>query len=312
MKTWWNILICMWIGVIHGEEHVNGDFSLTSSPLTATDGDLLTLTCMIRDESAVNIGWLQSNKFKFVTQQSIHCVKQTLVYGQDIISRINVSCNSTAHSIAFRFNSTTDQGSAWQCGKAVNESAIYPRSNIYSIGSRYMETTSADFETVTQRPAIEAILWLPIVVAGAVIIIIIITIGCCYRRCRKQVPASADTHTHDDLVVPVSQGKRKVAVVYLPSEDAVHQAEDNVVVGPGGSASGNDQQGPGLRINPVYVPTTVGDRIVTTGTLAGTGVIGGDNLHPETRGEYVALDRNAVQPSHIYEHLTTYEEIANM
>ncbi|XP_048246167.1 uncharacterized protein LOC125377284 [Haliotis rufescens] len=156
------------------------------------------------------------------------------------------------------------------------------------------------------------VLVLSIVVAGAVIIIIIITIGCCYRRCRKQVPASADTHTHDDLVVTVSQGIRKVAVVYPPSEDAVHQAEDNVVVGPGGSASGNDQQGPGLRINPVYVPTIVGDRIVTTGTSTESGVMGGDNLNPETRGEYVALDRNAVQPSNIYEHLTTYEVIANM
>ncbi|XP_071094541.1 uncharacterized protein [Haliotis cracherodii] len=102
---------------------------------------------------------------------------------------------------------------------------------------------------------------------------------------------------------------RKVAVVYSPSEDAVHQAEDKAVVGPGGSASDNDQQELGLRINPVYVPTTVGDRIVTTGASTETG---GDNLHPETRGEYVALDRNAVQPSNIYEHLTTYEVIGNM
>ncbi|XP_048242934.1 uncharacterized protein LOC124150139 [Haliotis rufescens] len=90
-----------------------------------------------------------------------------------------------------------------------------------------------------------------------------------------------------------------------------NQTEDNVVVGPGGSASGTDQQGPGLRINPAYVPTTADDRIVTTGTSTETGVMGGENLHPETRGEYVALDRNAVQPSNIYEHLGTYEEIGS-
>ncbi|XP_046378048.2 uncharacterized protein LOC124150168 [Haliotis rufescens] len=100
-------------------------------------------------------------------------------------------------------------------------------------------------------------------VTSAVIIILIITIACCCCSCRKKVTRSADKHAHDDVVVTLSQGKR-------------NQAEDNVVIGPGGSASG------------------------------------GDNLHPETRGEYVALDRNAVQPSNIYEQLGTYEEIGNM
>ncbi|XP_071094562.1 uncharacterized protein [Haliotis cracherodii] len=77
------------------------------------------------------------------------------------------------------------------------------------------------------------------------------------------VTRSADNQAHDEVVVTLSRGKR-------------NQAEDNVVVGSGGSDSG------------------------------------GDNLHPETRGEYVALDRNAVQPSNICEQLGTYEEIGNM
>lgn len=29
----------------------------------------------------------------------------------------------------------------------------------------------------------------------------------------------------------------------------------------GGSASADDQREPGLRINPVYIPTTIGDRL---------------------------------------------------
>ncbi|XP_048242981.1 uncharacterized protein LOC124150137 [Haliotis rufescens] len=114
-----------------------------------------------------------------------------------------------------------------------------------------------------------------------------------------QVTRSADKHAHDDVAVTLSQGKR-------------NQAEDNVVVGSGGSASSNDRQRHGLRINPACVPSTGGDRVVTTGTSKETGVMGGENLHPETRGEYVALDRNAVQPSNIYEHLGTYEEIVNI
>ncbi|XP_048246161.1 uncharacterized protein LOC124127893 isoform X2 [Haliotis rufescens] len=141
MKTWWNILIWIWIGVIQGEEHVNGDFSLTSSPLTPTDGELFTLTCRIPDESAANIGWLQNNKDKVVTQNANNCMKQALAYGQDFINRINVSCSTTAHSITFRFNSTTDQGSAWQCGKPVNDTKIHPRSNNYTIGEFVLTST---------------------------------------------------------------------------------------------------------------------------------------------------------------------------
>ncbi|XP_071094588.1 uncharacterized protein [Haliotis cracherodii] len=133
MKVCWNILICMWIGVIHGAVHANGTFVLTSSPLTATDGELLTLICSIRDESTKNIGWLQNNKAKVVTQKTPNCIKHKLAYGHDIINRINVSCSTTAHSMTFRFHSTTDQGAAWQCGKQVSDNVIHPRSNNYTI-----------------------------------------------------------------------------------------------------------------------------------------------------------------------------------
>ncbi|XP_071094585.1 uncharacterized protein [Haliotis cracherodii] len=105
-----------------------------------------------------------------VTQNTPNCDKQALAYGVDIISRINVSCSTRAHSMTFRFNSTTDQRSAWQCGRIVSDTAIYPRSNIYTIGAeehdqtssplmstqslstttRYMETTS-DPDTVTLK-----------------------------------------------------------------------------------------------------------------------------------------------------------------
>ncbi|XP_048242939.1 uncharacterized protein LOC124150169 [Haliotis rufescens] len=120
------------------------------------------------------------------------------------------------------------------------------------------------------------------------------------------------------FLVKRKQGKRRVAAGYPTSDHTVHQAEDNVVVGSGGSASGDDQQGPGLRINPVYIPTTVGGSLesyngtVTTGTSTETGVMDGDYLHPEVMGNYLALDRNAVQPTNIYEHLRIYEQIANM
>ncbi|XP_071094589.1 uncharacterized protein [Haliotis cracherodii] len=154
MKTWWNILICMWISVIHGEEHVNDGFVLTSSPLTATDGELFTLNCSFRNESIVNIGWWQNNKPNVVTQKDGNCSKQSLAYGQDIINRINVSCSTTAHSMSFRFNSTTDQGAAWQCGKQVSDYDIRPRSNNYTIGtfsltSSPLTPTDGDLFTLT-------------------------------------------------------------------------------------------------------------------------------------------------------------------
>ncbi|XP_071094587.1 uncharacterized protein [Haliotis cracherodii] len=152
MKTWWNILICMWISVIHGEEHVNDGFVLTSSPLTATDGELFTLNCSFRNESIVNIGWWQNNKPNVVTQKDGNCSKQSLAYGQDIINRINVSCSTTAHSMSFRFNSTTDQGAAWQCGKQVSDYDIRPRSNNYTIGEFKLTSlplTATDGEIIT-------------------------------------------------------------------------------------------------------------------------------------------------------------------
>ncbi|XP_048246164.1 mucin-5AC-like isoform X3 [Haliotis rufescens] len=151
MKTCWNILIWMWMGVIHRAEHVNGDFLLTSSPLIPTDGDLFTLTCSFRDEFTVNIGWLQNNKPKVVTQRVTNCIKSSLAYGQDTINRINVSCSTTAHSMTFRFSSTTDQGSVWQCGKQVSDYVIHPRSNNYTIGS-VMSTQS--LPTTTRSMAI--------------------------------------------------------------------------------------------------------------------------------------------------------------
>lgn len=43
-----------------------------------------------------------------------------------------------------------------------------------------------------------------------------------------------------------------------------------------------------------------------------TFVSGGDYLHSERRGEYVALDRHVVQHSNIYEHLRTYEKLPIM
>ncbi|XP_071095414.1 uncharacterized protein [Haliotis cracherodii] len=153
MKVCWNILICMWIGVIHGAVHVNGTFSLTSSPLTPTDGDLFTLTCSFCDNSVANVGWQQNNKLKVATQKTNNCSVQAL-NGDDIISRINVSCNGTIHSIAFKFNSSTDKGSAWQCGKLVNDTKIYPRSDNYTIGtfsltSSPLTPTDGDLFTLT-------------------------------------------------------------------------------------------------------------------------------------------------------------------
>ncbi|XP_048242961.1 uncharacterized protein LOC125375940 [Haliotis rufescens] len=145
-------------------------------------------------------------------------------------------------------------------------------------------------------------------VVGAIVFLIIVVIIILFLVKRKQqVTGSPDTHTYDNVDVTV-EGKRREADKYPSSEDTEHQAEDNAVVGLGGSA-GNYQQGSELRINPVYIPTTVGDRLSTTGTSTETG---GDHLHPESRGEYVALDRNLDQPSNSYEHLRLYEQIANI
>ncbi|XP_071094566.1 uncharacterized protein [Haliotis cracherodii] len=151
----------------------------------------------------------------------------------------------------------------------------------------------------------------PIIAAGVVgatvfLIIVVIIIVFLVKR-KQQVTGSPDTHTYDNVDVTV-EGKRREADRYPSSEDTVHQAEDNAVVGFGGSA-GNYQQGSELRINPVYIPTTVADRLSTTGTSTETS---GDHLHPESRGEYVALDRNLDQPSNSYEHLRLYEQIANI
>ncbi|XP_071094570.1 uncharacterized protein [Haliotis cracherodii] len=145
-----------------------------------------------------------------------------------------------------------------------------------------------------------------VVVAIVCFIIVVIIIAFVVKR-KQQVTASPDTHTYANVDVTV-EGKRREADRYPSSEDTVHQAEDNAVVGVGGSA-GNYQQGSELRINPVYILTTVGDRLSTTGTPAETS---GDHLHPESGGEYVALDRNLDQHSNSYENLRLYEQIANI
>ncbi|XP_048242956.1 uncharacterized protein LOC125375939 isoform X3 [Haliotis rufescens] len=154
-------------------------------------------------------------------------------------------------------------------------------------------------------------------VVMVIVIITVISVIVVFVFNNKQVTGSEDTHTCDNVDETVN-GERRVSAVYPFSGETVHQTEDNVVVGSGGSASRNAQQRPGLRINPVYIPTTLGGSLelhgttVTTGTSTEAVVMGGHYLHPEPRGEYLALDRNAVQPSNIYEHLRIYEQTANM
>ncbi|XP_046579312.1 mucin-5AC-like [Haliotis rubra] len=137
---------------------------LTSSPLSATDGETFTLICSGTSGSAVNIAWLQNNTTKVITQMSNNCTKQPPRVGNNNINRFSVSCNATVHSIEFCFNSATDQG-GWQCGKLVNDTYIYPRSNIHSVGvassvtstqsssttARYMETTSVPGTVTPQK-----------------------------------------------------------------------------------------------------------------------------------------------------------------
>ncbi|XP_046582640.1 mucin-5AC-like isoform X2 [Haliotis rubra] len=151
----WNLLVCVWIGVIRGALLDNVELVLTSSPPTATDGESFTLICSPPFGSAGNVAWLQNNASKVITQFSMNCSKQPNSAGNNI-DRFSVSCNDTIHSIEFRFNSTTDQG-GWQCGKLVNKTYIYPRSNIYNIGvassttTRYVGTSSEPVAMTSQK-----------------------------------------------------------------------------------------------------------------------------------------------------------------
>ncbi|XP_046579336.1 uncharacterized protein LOC124286921 [Haliotis rubra] len=144
-----NILVCVWIGVIRAAMPGNAEFLLTSSPVTATDGELLTLICSGSSGSVVNMVWLQNNTTKVITQNSNNCIKQPPPVGNNNTNRFSVSCNDTVHSIQFCFNSTTDQG-GWQCGKYVTDTYTYPRSSIYNIGVASPVTSTQSSSTTTR------------------------------------------------------------------------------------------------------------------------------------------------------------------
>ncbi|XP_067669701.1 uncharacterized protein [Haliotis asinina] len=147
----WNTLICVWIGVIRGGVPGNGDLLLTSSPSTATDGELFTLICSVSSGSATNIAWLQNNASTIITQWGRYCTKQPPPVGNNI-NRFRSNCSFMDHSIQFTFNSTRDQG-GWQCGNLVNESYIYPISNIYEIviAGPVLSTLSSHLSTTTRK-----------------------------------------------------------------------------------------------------------------------------------------------------------------
>ncbi|XP_067674949.1 uncharacterized protein [Haliotis asinina] len=128
----WNTLVCVCIGVIRGAVLGNANLVLTSSPGTPTDRKLFTLACSISSGPVVNMAWLLNNITEVITQWSSNCTKQQPHENRNI-DHFNVSCNDTDHTIQFTFNSTRDQG-GWQCGKLVNDTYIYLRSNILQKG----------------------------------------------------------------------------------------------------------------------------------------------------------------------------------
>ncbi|XP_046578397.1 protein MTL1-like isoform X2 [Haliotis rubra] len=179
-----------------------GEFVLTSSPVTATDGELFTLICSVSSGSVVNIIWIQNNTTKVLTQHSNSCIKQPSPMG-NYINRFSVSCNDTVHSIDFMFNSTTDQG-GWQCGKFVNDTYIYPRSNIHSVVAarhvistqtssttiRYTETTSEPGTVTPQEVATDVgdsdTIYIVVGAVGGAVLLAVVVVGIiCIRRRRE-------------------------------------------------------------------------------------------------------------------------------
>ncbi|XP_071094548.1 uncharacterized protein [Haliotis cracherodii] len=139
-----------------------------------------------------------------------------------------------------------------------------------------------------------------IVAAGASLtvgVIIIITIVCCCYRCRKQVN-SAETHESNLPFAPPYISALRSGNVGSATAKAVPL----------------EQEVAGLRINPVYIGSHahVMERQLDSAAQADPSTRLGGGDYPETRGEYVGLDRNAAQLSNIYEHLTSYEQIGNL
>ncbi|XP_071094554.1 uncharacterized protein [Haliotis cracherodii] len=143
-----------------------------------------------------------------------------------------------------------------------------------------------------------------------VCVIIIITIVCCCYRCRKQVNP-AETHDSNLPFAPPYISVGEPANTADADVDALRSGN----VGPAtAKAMPLEQEEAGLRINPVYIGSHahVMERQLDSAAQADPGSRLGGGDYPETRGEYVGLDRNAAQLSNIYEHLSSYEQIGNL
>ncbi|XP_046579685.1 uncharacterized protein LOC124287222 isoform X2 [Haliotis rubra] len=113
-------------------EHV-GSLVLTSSPMTATDGELFTLICSSNTTGGQDRQWNRDGVSPvFTTKQSSTSpsVGNSYIFDRYLSGRVNVSCNATQHNVTLRINSAVDNGSRWQCvdhfdSQTSNTMAIY-------------------------------------------------------------------------------------------------------------------------------------------------------------------------------------------
>ncbi|XP_067679750.1 serine-rich adhesin for platelets-like isoform X2 [Haliotis asinina] len=116
-----------------------GSLVLTSSPMTATDGEVFTLTCSSNISGGQDRQWSRNGTLLFTTSQGPQSISvaNNDVFNRYLSGRVSVSGDATQHNVTLRINSTIDNGSRWQCVA----NAITQWSNTLTINVTAHQTT---------------------------------------------------------------------------------------------------------------------------------------------------------------------------
>ncbi|XP_046560506.1 uncharacterized protein LOC124269520 isoform X3 [Haliotis rubra] len=141
-------ILLLLFGFLGGCLNEAGSLVLTSSPMTARDGEIFTLICSSNTTSGQDRLWNRDHTLVLTTTQGFFSpsVSNPDAFNTYLSGRVNVSCNATQHNVTLRINSTIDNGSRWQCMD--NPSGQW--SNILTINVTVHQTT------VTPTPTLSA------------------------------------------------------------------------------------------------------------------------------------------------------------
>ncbi|XP_046577368.1 chitinase 3-like isoform X2 [Haliotis rubra] len=161
MMVMYGISRMMLLTFVGFTEHV-GSLVLTSSPMTATDGELFTLICSRNTTGGQDRQWKRDGTFVLITTQgsSSPSVANPDIFNRYLSGRVNVSCDATQHNVTLRINSAVDNGSRWQCvdnvaSQTSNTMAIYvtvPQSTHSASVSTVSTTTTSSSSSASTVP----------------------------------------------------------------------------------------------------------------------------------------------------------------